>query len=224
MPEHQPDVATRSGQLRVTEIFHSIQGESRTVGFPTVFVRLTGCPLRCSYCDTPYAFTGGEQKTIAAILQEVAAFRARHVCVTGGEPLAQPGCRPLLTALCKAGYEVSLETSGALDITDIDERVTIVMDLKTPSSGESERNRWQNLRYLRATDQLKFVLSDREDYCWARQVVADYGLDGHCVLLFSPAWQRLEARELAEWVLADRLPVCVQVQLHKYLWGEERGH
>ena len=224
MSNRKPEVASRSEQLRVTEIFHSIQGESRAAGFPTVFVRLTGCPLRCTWCDTPYAFTGGEQKGLTAILREVAAYGARFVCVTGGEPLAQPACRPLLAALCEAGYDVSLETSGALDIGGIDPRVTVVMDLKTPSSGESARNRWENLRHLRADDQLKFVLSDRSDYDWARQVIAERALDGRCVLLFSPAWDRLDARELAEWVLADRLPVCLQVQLHKYLWGGARGH
>lgn len=224
MPKRSLDAGTRSTQLRVTEIFHSIQGESRTVGFPTVFVRLTGCPLRCAYCDTPYAFSGGEQKTIALILREVAAFGPRYVCVTGGEPLAQPACRSLLTALCDAGYEVSLETSGALDISGIDSRVTVVMDLKSPSSGEESRNLWDNLQFLRPTDQLKFVLTDRSDYEWARKVIAERGLAAVATLLLSPAWGRLDARELAEWVLADRLPVCVQVQLHKYLWGEARGH
>lgn len=224
MSKRSIDVGSRSTQLRVTEIFFSIQGESRTVGFPTVFVRLTGCPLRCTYCDTSYAFSGGEQKSIATVLQETAAFGARHVCVTGGEPLAQPACRPLLTALCDAGYEVSLETSGALDIAGIDPRVTLVMDLKTPSSGEQLRNRWDNLQWLRPTDQLKFVLTDRADYEWARRVIAERGLGAVAVLLLSPAWGRLDAKDLAEWVLADQLPVCVQVQLHKYLWGEARGH
>jgi 7-carboxy-7-deazaguanine synthase len=224
MSSRNPGIAARSEQLRITEIFFSIQGESRATGFPTVFVRLTGCPLRCAYCDTPYAFTGGEQRSIAAILDAVAAYGARHVCVTGGEPLAQPGCRPLLSALCEAGHEVSLETSGALDIGGIDPRVTVVMDLKAPSSGESHRNRWENLRQLRAGDQLKFVLSDRSDYEWARQAMTEHGLAGRCTLLFSPAWNRLDARVLAEWILADRLPVCLQVQLHKYLWGEVRGH
>jgi 7-carboxy-7-deazaguanine synthase len=224
MPKRSPDANTRRTQLRVTEIFHSIQGESRTVGFPTVFVRLTGCPLRCTYCDTTYAFSGGEPKTIPLILKEVADFEPRYVCVTGGEPLAQPACRSLLTALCDAGYEVSLETGGALDIAGIDPRVTVVMDLKTPSSGEEPRNRWDNLQFLRPTDQLKFVLTDRSDYEWARKVIAERGLAAVATLLLSPVWGRLDARELAEWVLADRLPVCVQVQLHKYLWGEARGH
>lgn len=216
--------AARGEQLRVTEIFLSIQGESRTAGFPTVFVRLSGCPLRCTYCDTPYAFSGGDQLSIAAILQTVASYGVRHVCVTGGEPLAQPGCRRLLAGLCEAGHEVSLETSGAMDIAGIDPRATVVMDLKAPSSGESSRNRWENLQYLRPHDQLKFVLGDRADYDWARQVVAEHRLAGRCALLFSPVWNRLEARELAGWILADRLPVCLQVQLHKYLWGEARGH
>jgi 7-carboxy-7-deazaguanine synthase len=215
---------SRSQQLRITEIFHSIQGESSTVGRPTVFVRLTGCPLRCGYCDTEYAFTGGEQRELAAILEEVARYRTRHVCVTGGEPLAQPNCRPLLAALCDAGHEVSLETSGALDIAGIDPRVSVIMDIKTPGSGESARNRWGNLAHIKPTDEIKFVICDRADYEWSKQVVAERALEGRCTVLFSPAWGALEPRLLAEWILADRLGVTFQVQLHKYLWGEERGH
>jgi len=220
IPRQEARIAT----LRVSEIFHSIQGESSSVGQPTVFVRLTGCPLRCVYCDTEYAFTGGEQRAIPDILAEVARFGARHVCVTGGEPLAQPNCRPLLAALCDAGHEVQLETSGALDIAGVDARVSVVMDLKTPGSGEVSRNRWENLRHLRPGDQLKFMLCDRADYEWAKQALAEHALIGRCALLFSPAWGTLEPRVLAEWILADRLPVIFQVQLHKYLWGEARGH
>jgi 7-carboxy-7-deazaguanine synthase len=224
MPTLEPQSPVRSDALRITEIFHSIQGESATVGQPTVFVRLTGCPLRCGYCDTAYAFTGGTQRTLGSILDEVAGHRARHVCVTGGEPLAQPNCRPLLAALCDAGYEVQLETSGALDVAGLDPRVTIVMDLKTPGSGESTRNRWENLQHLRPRDQLKLVICDRADYEWSKRMLAEYALGSRCTVLFSPAWGTLEPRLLAEWILADRLPVCFQVQLHKYLWGEERGH
>jgi 7-carboxy-7-deazaguanine synthase len=224
MDENTDTTPVRGAQLRISEIFHSIQGESNTVGQPTVFVRLTGCPLRCGYCDTAYAFAGGEQRTIPAILAEVARYGTRHVCVTGGEPLAQPNCRPLLTALCDAGYEVQLETSGALDIGGIEPRVAVIMDLKTPASGESARNRWQNLEHLKPRDQLKFVICDRTDYEWAKNALAQHSLAGRCAVLFSPAWGTLEPRLLAEWILADRLPVCFQVQLHKYLWGEERGH
>jgi 7-carboxy-7-deazaguanine synthase len=216
--------ATGAEQLRVTEIFHSIQGESSTVGQPTVFVRLTGCPLRCRYCDTTYAFSGGEMRRVAAIVSEVAGYGSRHVCVTGGEPLAQPNCLVLLGALCNAGFAVSLETSGALDIARVDPRVVIVMDLKTPSSGESARNRWENVPLLKSSDQIKFVIGDRADYDWAVRAVAEHELAGRCLVLFSPAWGTLEARLLAEWILADRLPVCFQVQLHKYLWGEAHGH
>lgn len=218
------DPTSRSSTLRVTEIFHSIQGESVTVGQPTVFVRLTGCPLRCRYCDTSYAFSGGEQRPVAAILDEVARFRARHVCVTGGEPLAQPNCRLLLTALCDAGYAVSLETSGAIDIAGIDPRVAVVMDLKTPSSGEEARNRWENLGLLKAGDQVKFVIVGREDFDWSTRVTGEHALAAKCTVLFSPAWGMLEPRVLAEWILEERLPVVFQVQLHKFLWGEARGH
>lgn len=215
---------SRSVQLRVSEIFHSIQGEASTVGQPTVFVRLTGCPLRCRYCDTEYAFTGGELRRVQDVVAEVAGFSTRHVCVTGGEPLAQPACRALLTELCDAGFVVSLETSGALDIGGVDRRVVVVMDIKTPSSAESHRNRAENLKLLKGPDQLKFVIGDRADYDWAREQLVSGRLAERCAVLFSPAWGRLEPRLLAEWILADRLPVCFQVQLHKYLWGEERGH
>jgi len=210
-------------RLRVTEIFLSLQGESRTVGIPTVFVRLTGCPLRCLYCDTAYAFTGGEPVEPAAVLERVAGYGVRHVTVTGGEPLAQAGCLALLTALCDAGYAVSLETSGALDVSAVDPRVVKVLDLKTPGSGESDRNRYANLEHLSAEDQVKFVICDRADYDWAKAQLTTHGLASRCELLFSPAYGQLPAHALAEWILHDRLPVRFQIQLHKVLWGEARG-
>ena len=213
-----------SARLRITEIFHSLQGESRSAGLPTVFVRLTGCPLRCRYCDTAYAFSGGSTMGVDEILAEVAGHACRRVCVTGGEPLAQKHCRALLTALCDGGYRVSLETSGALDIHGIDPRVSVVMDLKTPSSGEQARNRMDNLALLRAEDQLKFVIGDREDYEWARDVLAGAELDAGCERLFSPCHGQLEPRQLAEWILRDRLEARLQLQLHKYLWGDVPGH
>lgn len=211
-------------RLRITEIFHSLQGESRTSGLPTVFVRLTGCPLRCVYCDTEYAFHGGEWKSFEQILATVKSFGARHVCVTGGEPLAQKACLGLLLLLCDEGFEVSLETSGALDIAAVDPRVMKVMDLKTPASGEEARNRWENLDALTARDQLKIVLCNREDYEWAREQLHERRLAERCEVLFSPSWGQLAPRELAEWILEDRLPVRMQVQLHKIIWGEEPGH
>lgn len=213
-----------SARLRITEIFHSLQGESRSVGLPTVFVRLTGCPLRCHYCDTAYAFSGGTAMDVDEVLAEVAGHACRRVCVTGGEPLAQKHCRALLTALCDAGYRVSLETSGALDIQGIDARVSVVMDLKTPSSGEQARNRMENLALLRAGDQLKFVIGDREDYEWARDILSGATLDDGCERLFSPCHGQLDPRQLAEWILRDRLEVRFQLQLHKYLWGDVPGH
>lgn len=210
-------------QLRVTEIFHSLQGEGLTQGERTLFVRLTGCPLRCSYCDSAYAFRGGTRMGLGEILDRVAEFAPRLVTVTGGEPLAQPGCGPLLTALCEGGYQVSLETSGALDIAGLDPRVVKVLDLKTPGSGEVARNRLENLGYLSAADQIKFVLCDEADYLWASGQVRDLALERLCTVLFSPAWGRLDPRALAEWILRDRLPVRLQLQLHKLLWGEARG-
>lgn len=210
-------------RLRLTEIFLSVQGEARSVGWPTVFVRLTGCPLRCQYCDTAYAFHGGQWWEIDAILAEVAKHGVRHVCVTGGEPLAQKRCLTLLTRLCDAGYEVSLETSGAIDVAEVDPRVSRVVDLKTPGSKEHERNRWQNIALLTPRDQLKFVVCDRTDYNWAKAMLAEHRLDARCEVLFSPSYGQLAARELAEWILADRLPVRFQMQLHKQLWGEETG-
>lgn len=210
-------------QLRITEIFHSLQGEARDVGWPTVFVRLTGCPLRCGYCDTTYAFQGGEWMSVPDILQAVAGYGARYVCVTGGEPLAQKSCLLLLGALCRAGYEVSLETSGALDISAVDTRVVRVLDLKTPGSGEQSRNLLSNIEHLRARDQVKFVICDRADYDWAKQMIATHQLNERCELLFSPSYGQLDARQLAQWILDDHLPVRFQMQLHKIVWGDERG-
>jgi 7-carboxy-7-deazaguanine synthase len=209
--------------LRITEIFFSLQGESRTAGLPTVFVRLTGCPLRCDYCDTTYAFTGGEHRSIDAILADVRRYPARYVTVTGGEPLAQKECLTLLTRLCDAGYAVSLETSGALDVAAVDARVVKVLDLKTPGSGESEKNRLANLAHLTPQDQIKFVICDRADYDWTKAMIAAHDLAARCELLLSPAWGRQDPAALAEWILADGLPVRLQMQLHKILWGEARG-
>ena len=219
------DTATQraADRLRLTEIFLSVQGEARAAGWPTVFVRLTGCPLRCTYCDTAYAFHGGQWHDIDAIVAEVAAFGVRHVCVTGGEPLAQKRCLVLLSRLCDAGFDVSLETSGAIDIADVDPRVSRVVDLKTPASGEMHRNRLENLPLLTPHDQLKFVVCDRADYEWARAMVADHALHERCEVLFSPSAQQLPARELAEWIIEDRLPVRFQMQLHKVLWGDQPG-
>jgi 7-carboxy-7-deazaguanine synthase len=209
-------------RLKITEVFLSIQGEALSSGWPTVFVRLTGCPLRCRYCDTAYAFAGGEWRTIGEILADIERHGARFVCVTGGEPLAQPRCASLLTALCDAGYDVSLETSGALDITGVDARVSRIVDVKTPGSGEAERNRWENLEALTSRDALKFVICDRADYDWAKEIVARRA-DWPCTIFFSPSYAQLEARDLADWILADRLPVRLQLQLHKILWGDVPG-
>jgi 7-carboxy-7-deazaguanine synthase len=210
-------------RLRITEIFRSLQGEADTVGLPTTFVRLTGCPLRCRYCDTAYAFTGGEPMSLAQILERVRELGAHHVCVTGGEPLAQRGVFALMTALCDAGHRVSIETSGALPIDAIDPRVVRVVDLKTPGSGEVARNRYDQLAHLRAADQVKFVICDRADYDWSRAQVEQHALAQRCGVLFSPSHEQLPARELADWIVADRLPVRLQVQLHKYLWGNVPG-
>ena len=209
--------------MLITEIFQSIQGESTFAGLPCVFVRLTGCNLRCRWCDTEYAFHGGEWWDINAIIEQVVAYGVLQVCVTGGEPLAQPNCRRLLEALCDAGFEVSLETSGALDIAVVDPRVTVVMDLKTPGSGECERNRWENLAALKPQDQLKFVICDRQDYQWSKEQIDKHKLIDRCAVLFSTSHDELKARELAEWILEDRLQVRFQLQLHKYLWGDEPG-
>lgn len=212
-----------SQRLKITEIFLSIQGEASGVGWPTVFVRLTGCPLRCGYCDTAYAFHGGTRMSLEEILDAVREHGVEHVCVTGGEPLAQRDCPELLIRLCDAGFRVSLETSGALDVAAVDPRVAKVMDLKTPGSGECHRNRMENLAHLGAADAIKFVVCDRTDYEWARDLVRSESLQECCQVFFSPSWGQVEARELADWVLADRLEVRVQVQLHKILWGEEPG-
>jgi 7-carboxy-7-deazaguanine synthase len=210
-------------RLKLTEIFHSLQGEADTAGIPTVFVRLTGCPLRCQYCDTAYAFHGGEWWELDAILERVAQFGSRFVCVTGGEPLAQKGCIDLLRALADAGYRVSLETSGAIAIEAVDARVIRVVDIKTPASGESHRNRLEQLALLRPEEQIKFVVCDRADYDWSREMLERLKLAERCAVLFSPSHEQLPARELANWILADRLPVRLQIQLHKYLWGNEPG-
>jgi len=210
-------------RLKLTEIFHSLQGEADTAGIPTVFVRLTGCPLRCQYCDTAYAFHGGDWWEIEAILERVGQFGCRFVCVTGGEPLAQKGCIDLLRALADAGYRVSLETSGAVPIDTVDARVIRVVDIKTPGSGESHRNRFDQLALLRPEEQIKFVLCDRADYDWSRSTLERLKLADRCAVLFSPSHEQLAARDLADWILADRLAVRLQVQLHKYLWGNEPG-
>jgi 7-carboxy-7-deazaguanine synthase len=215
-------VGERADRLRITEIFFSIQGEAMFSGLPTVFVRLTGCPLRCEYCDTAYAFSGGEWRSIDAIVDEAGAYSTRYVCVTGGEPLAQPRCLKLLTALCDAGFDVSLETSGAIDIADVDPRVARVVDVKTPGSKEQGRNLWSNLDLLRPTDAVKLVICDRADYEWARETLAGRGALP-CPIYFSPSHGQLPPGELADWVLADRLPVRVQVQLHKVFWGDVPG-
>lgn len=220
----QPAAATAVATLRVTEIFFSLQGETSRVGLPTVFVRLTGCPLRCGYCDTAYAFHGGESLTLTTILERVAAYGARHVTLTGGEPLAQKHALVLLRQLADAGYSVSLETSGALDVSGVDVRISKILDLKTPGSGESARNLWSNLAYLTPQDEIKFVLCDEEDYAWAREQLQARGLAAVCPVLFSPVHGQLEPRRLAEWILRDRLPVRLQLQLHKLLWGETPGH
>lgn len=211
--------------LRITEIFYSLQGEARTVGMPTVFVRLTGCPLRCVYCDTAYAFSGGRSIAIDDILSEVASHSPRYVTVTGGEPLAQPDCLSLLQQLCDAGYSVSLETSGALSTEGVDERVSVVLDLKTPASAEMDRNDYSNVERLRPHDQVKFVLCDRADYDWARFKVDEYALAGRVSdVLFSPSYGQLDGTELAGWIVEDNLPVRFQLQLHKLLWQDEPGH
>lgn len=218
-----PVVAPALDRLRITEIFLSLQGEARDAGWPTVFVRLTGCPLRCQYCDTAYAFHGGAWRDVDAILDEVASHGVRHVCVTGGEPLAQKRCTTLLQRLCDAGYAVSLETSGALDIGAVDPRVSRVLDIKTPGSREVHRNRWQNLALLTPHDQIKFVICGREDYEWARGVLNEHALAARCDVLFSPSKGQVSPRELADWIVADRLPVRFQLQLHKLLWDDAPG-
>lgn len=209
--------------MRITEIFFSLQGETRTVGLPTVFVRLTGCPLRCGYCDTAYAFHGGTWVEMDEILQQVASYNAHYVTVSGGEPLAQKPCLALLSALCDVGYEVSLETSGALDISEVDPRVVKVVDIKTPGSGEVQKNRFANMSHLLPHDQVKFVICNEEDYFFAKDIVHQYALSNKCQVLFSPSYHDQSAGELGNWIIRDRLPVRLQIQLHKYLWGDAPG-
>lgn len=210
-------------RLRVSEIFYSLQGETRTVGLPTVFVRLTGCPLRCQYCDTAYAFHGGTWMDMDAILMEVRKYNAHYVTVTGGEPLAQKSCLTLLARLCDEGYEVSLETSGALPVAPVDPRVVKVVDIKTPGSLEAEKNHWDNIPQLLPHDQIKFVICDQNDYEWTKQVMRQYRLNDICQVLLSPSYQQINPGELADWILQDQLPVRLQIQLHKYLWGDVAG-
>lgn len=210
-------------RLRLTEIFFSLQGETRTVGLPTVFIRLTGCPLRCQYCDTAYAFHGGNWHTIDSILDQVKKYKTQYVTVTGGEPLAQKACLNLLSRLCDQGYEVSLETSGALSIEEVDKRVIKIMDIKTPGSGEAEKNRWENIPHLLTQDQIKFVICHQQDYDWAKQMMDQYQLDKICQILFSPSYQQINPGELADWIVRDQLSVRLQIQLHKYLWGDVSG-
>lgn len=217
------DAQSKRDRLRINEIFHSLQGEADSVGFRTVFVRLTGCPLRCRYCDTAYAFHEGDWRDIDAILDTVKSFEAEHVCVTGGEPLAQPGCLTLLSRLCEAGYRVSLETSGAMNISGVDSRVSRVVDVKTPGSGESARNLTANFELLTAHDQVKFVICSREDYDWSRSYLEEHSLTERCQVLFSPSYTQVSPTALADWILADRLPVRFQLQLHKVLWGDVPG-
>lgn len=210
-------------RLRITEIFLSLQGEARESGWPTVFVRLTGCPLRCTYCDTAYAFHGGQWQSIDGILAQVRSYGVQHVCVTGGEPLAQKRCLALLEQLCDAGFSVSLETSGAIDVAPVDPRVSRIVDIKTPASGEEKRNHWPNLTLLTAHDQIKFVICNRDDYDWAVELLRREALDTRCTVWFSPSKSELSSRELADWIVADRLPVRFQMQLHKLLWDDEPG-
>ncbi len=217
------DAVPAAARLRITETFHSLQGEADAVGWPTFFVRLTGCPLRCHYCDTTYAFQGGEWRTVGMLVEQARASGARHVCVTGGEPLAQKNCLVLLAALCNEGFAVSLETSGAIDASPVDPRVARVIDIKTPASGESHRNLDPTIHGLRLGDQLKFVICDRADYEWSRDLLRARRLDALCPVLFSPSHEQLPPGQLADWILADRLPVRFQIQLHKYLWGNTPG-
>ena len=209
--------------IRITEIFHSIQGESNTIGYPTVFVRLTGCPMRCRYCDTAYAFHGGEKKEIDEILDQVKSYEVKHVTITGGEPLAQPNCHNLLKELCDLGYQVSLETGGAMDISNVDERVYVVLDIKTPESNEEPNNTYSNLEFVKPTDCLKFVICSEKDYEWSKKFVADSDLTNHCDVFFSPSAEDLSPTDLAEWIVRDKLAVRFQLQLHKILWHDAAG-
>lgn len=210
-------------QLRITEIFYSLQGETRTIGIPTVFVRLTGCPLRCGYCDTSYAFQGGSLQSIDSIIEKIQSYNTRYVTITGGEPLAQKNCHILLTKLCDLDYEVSLETSGALDVSNVDKRVIKILDLKTPGSGECDKNLFSNLEYIAPTDQIKFVICNRHDFEWSKAIVDEHQLTTKCHVLFSPSHTEQPAHELADWILNSQLQVRMQIQLHKYLWGDVPG-
>ena len=210
-------------RLKITEIFYSLQGEARNVGLPTVFVRLTGCPLRCSYCDTAYAFTGGEWMSIEAIIENLKHYKTSHITVTGGEPLAQKNCITLLQKLCDLGYDVSLETSGAVLVDQVDSRVVKILDVKTPASNEEAKNKLENFAFLHAEDQIKFVICDENDYLWSKQIIEQHQLESKCEILFSPGHEQLEAAILADWILRDQLKVRFQVQLHKYLWGDKPG-
>jgi 7-carboxy-7-deazaguanine synthase len=210
-------------RLKITEIFYSLQGEARNVGLPTVFVRLTGCPLRCSYCDTAYAFTGGEWMSIETVIEKLQQYKTSYITVTGGEPLAQKNCITLLQKLCDLGYEVSLETSGAVLVDQVDRRVVKILDVKTPASNEDSKNKFENFAFLGAEDQIKFVICDEKDYLWSKQIIEQYQLESKCEILFSPSHTQLEATMLADWVLRDQLKVRFQVQLHKYLWGDKPG-
>lgn len=216
-------MSVEKNRLKITEIFFSLQGESKTVGIPTVFIRLTGCPLRCVYCDTAYAFSGGEWMSYDSIIEKVQCYKTKHITVTGGEPLAQTGCHDLLRRLCDLGYQVSIETSGALSIKDIDPRVSKVMDLKTPASGEVDRNLLENIRYLQDSDEVKFVICDEVDYLWSKTLIDEYQLSHKCSVLFSPSHDQQSSSQLAEWILRDGLDVRFQLQLHKYLWGNAQG-
>lgn len=213
----------QANRLKLTEIFYSLQGESRTVGLPTVFVRLTGCPLRCQYCDTDYAFNGGQWWQFNDIINEIKQYQTPHITITGGEPLAQKNCIPLLRELCGLGYQVSLETSGAMDVSEVDPRVMKVMDIKTPGSKEAARNRWQNLDYLTLHDEVKFVICDEADYHWSKDIIKQHDLAAKAQILFSPSYQQITPAQLADWILRDRLPVRMQVQLHKIIWGDVPG-
>ncbi len=213
----------KSGRLKITEIFYSLQGEAKNVGLPTTFVRLTGCPLRCSYCDTAYAFSGGDWMDVTSIITEVQQYKTSHITVTGGEPLAQKNCIGLLKKLCDLGYDVSLETSGAILVDQVDERVVKVLDIKTPASQEEDKNKFENFSYLAKQDQIKFVICDEQDYMWCKRIMTEYDLEKKCDVLFSPVHEQLDAATLAAWILKDQLNVRFQVQLHKYLWGNKQG-
>lgn len=223
IPGSKVTLVSEQVQLRITEVFYSLQGEANTVGYPTVFIRLTGCPLRCSYCDTAYAFSGGEWMTLDDIIDVTKKHATKYITVTGGEPLAQPNCLALLTRLCDQGYNVSLETSGAISLENVDHRVKKVMDLKTPTSGESERNLWENVNFLNTHDQIKFVICNLQDYLWSKQQVAHHQLTEVTEVLFSPSYGEMDYTQLADWILQDQLPVRFQIQLHKVLWGDQKG-